>query len=919
MNKVSLPVIVWVVIASSGLYGCSDEKSATQHIEEASSLLLANDVDTAIIELKNAIKAEPRNPVARLRLGDAYLKQGNYISAEKELEKSLSLGAGLDVVLPELASVRAKLGDHHGVKQIMEQAVNIEENAYASVLLYAGVSAVATQDIEEAQDLFSQIIGLDQQSLQAQFAKAYLAHTKQDYSKSLLLVDEILIRAPNHRDAMLFKASTLYSQRQYQSANSVLESYLAITPKDHKAAFFNINSLIKAEQYEQADKKLLALLRVFGTSPLGNQYKAEIEYQKGHFEEAKNYAELSEQYGNKSPLVNVLIGLSAYQLGQLEQTYENLIRVENYFEPSHPVFKVLTIVKIKLGYDNETANSLATMDGLTPDDTSLLQLTSFEMANSGNLEAAQKVISKATALSPNNAQVLAQQGVILLSNQDEAGIRSLEKALALDSELAEVELSLAMQYLKSGEIFKTEEIAEKFLSLENTSEYGHLLNGLIQIEKKAYGDAIQNFNKALKVNENSIMALLNLGFLHEQSPDLAFDYYRRVLNLEPGHKVAIQRFTSLSVKLNQASNAIGFLEELRGTSPDNISIILGLAQNYRFNKQVDKAISLLEEFNANESLPPGYWVILGDSYTQQHKFVEANESFAAGLKLYPEHYLLNLRLIGSLELSRDVPKALKAAMAANQVFPNNPRIKMLLAHLELENNNIEAAKKHIEQFRQNNRNNPFIDRLVGKIAMLEGDFATSVEHLTSVYQHNPNSVNAVRLARALKFNGQQAEAEKTLEVYLEGDPNNTRLRLLLAELYTKENKEKIFEQYNWLIAKNPANIAALNNLAWHQHNFQLSEQAIKTIEKAHQQQPKNLMLLETYGVLLVANNNHHQGIVILEQALAAGSKDVDAHISLAQGYIALNKSQEAKAILLALHSANQTRKPEIEDLLSQLN
>ena len=917
MNKVSS--ITFAITLGLAVNGCSENKSTEQYIEKASTLLASNNVDAAIIELKGAVRKEPKNAVARLRLGEAYLQQGNFNSAEKELEKAHSLGASLEKALPKLASVKAKLGDYVGVKEVLEQATEVEEETLASVLLYAGISATLINRLEEAQDFFSQAVGLDIETPQTQLAEAYLLLTKQNHENSLQIVENVLSDTPDYREALLLKASILYSQQKYKLGNEVLNEYLRITPRDYQTAFNNVNGHIRAGEYDKAELKLSALLKVFSSSAIGNQYKAEIEYQKGDYESAKRNAELSEQQGNQSPFIKILIGFSAYQLGQLEQAYDNLVRVENYFPPSHSVSKVLTIIKVKLGYSDEAVSSIITADSFTDDDTSFLQLASIEMARFGNFEDAQKVISKASIISPNNSRLLAQQGVIKLSNQDKDGIVSFERALELDPNMVEVEFSLGMQYITEGELSKAEKIVARFLENQSSIEYGYVLQGLIGIEKDNYEEAVKSFNNALQVNENSAIALFNLGFLNEASPEVALGYYRRVLEIESAHQGAIQRFTTISAELNKVADAVLFLEGLRKDNPNSFNIILGLAQNYRFSDQLEKAKTLLENIDEQLVLPAGYWVILGDIYTQSREFSKASKSFAEGLRGYPQHYLLNLRLIGSLEMSRELPKALKAAKKADETFPDNPRIKMLLAHLELENKNLEVAKSSVEAFKAKYGNNPFIDRVVGKIAMLERDFATSVESYASVYQHNPNSVNAVLLARALKFNGQQAEAEKALESYLEKDPNNTRIRLLLAELYTEENKEKIFKQYNWLLDKHPKNIVALNNLAWHQHKYQLLDQAIATIEKAYEAKPESLMVLETYGVILIASKKSTEGTAILEKAIAAGSKDVGVYINLAKGYIALNKTQKAKTILSALQEKDHKRDQEIDTLLEQLD
>src|SRR5262249_54965936 len=63
----------------------ADSKKSESYLGEARKSLDKNDVKTALIQLKNAVQADPDNAVARFELGRLQLRLGDYLSAEKEL------------------------------------------------------------------------------------------------------------------------------------------------------------------------------------------------------------------------------------------------------------------------------------------------------------------------------------------------------------------------------------------------------------------------------------------------------------------------------------------------------------------------------------------------------------------------------------------------------------------------------------------------------------------------------------------------------------------------------------------------------------------------------------------------------------------------------------------------------------------
>src|SRR5690606_32059324 len=79
------------------------EQSVDEYMAKADTYLSSNQINAAVIELKNAIQQHPDANQARLMLGKIYLGQGDYASAEKELYKALRSADEQDAIEPLLA------------------------------------------------------------------------------------------------------------------------------------------------------------------------------------------------------------------------------------------------------------------------------------------------------------------------------------------------------------------------------------------------------------------------------------------------------------------------------------------------------------------------------------------------------------------------------------------------------------------------------------------------------------------------------------------------------------------------------------------------------------------------------------------------------------------------------------------------
>ncbi len=914
-SKINNSKLITILCITTVLFACSEQKTTQEYILASKVYIHNIEYGAAIIELKNAVRQAPKDAEARYYLSKAHIEQGSYVNAEKELEKADQFGFDMALLLPDLVFIKSKLNKVEEVYALVENAAALNDEQYTLVLTYAGITALKNKELEKAQDFIAQANTISEASLYSQMGSAYLYHAQNNFSKGIEIIDSVLEVSPEFTEALLLKGHLLFSSEKFIEANEVYTKYRKRHSLANHVRFFEVNSLILAGEYQAADEKVIELLTLFKDAPLALQYKAQIEYQQKNYNQAKKYADMVIQQGDEFLVAKMIAGISAYQLGDIEQAYSNLIGLEKYIPASHPVKKILVAIKIKLGYNMDAVNTLKELEGLTEADAELFQSSSMLLMKAGDFDTAKALLDKASKVAPKNAYVEAQKGMLKLYQNDKTGIDSLEYALKLDPKLAEIELSLAIQYLDNGAEEKAQLIAQKWIDSQNDKASGYLLLGIIHLNKNRNVKAAANFLKVLEVEPANHTALFNLAIIADdaaRSSD-AVDYYQQVLRILPGHKGAIQRLSRLQVKQHDISSNVAFLNDLVDKHPDNITLMLGLAQNLRLNNELKKAISLLEKVKDKSHFSQTYWTILGDSYLQEKNTIKAKTSFDKVLDINENNYVAHLRIIGIYEYERQYQLALDYTLKLLEKFTDNTQLLILKANFELLTGKINAAKQTVEYLQVKGINHHLINKYVAELALTEKDYVTAIDNFNELYEKKPTALNVMLLARALKFNGQKDEATQTLETYLARSIKDHQVRMLLAELYMQFNDEKAIKHLEIINQSEKNNVVVLNNLAMLEMRRARPQQALQYAEKAFELKSNIHQISDTYGSILVMVKDFDTAMTVLENAIKQGSKEGSTYVNLAKAYLATGNNGKVKVLLSSIK--DKTLYSKIEALL----
>jgi len=135
-------------------------KDSTASVKEAEQYIVQGNLKAAEIELRNAIRDAPQDPVLRARLAEVYLREGDAQSAEREARAARERNGNEADYLPVLADAllrQLKFADLINLVQPGNRDPVLESKVRTGL----GVAAVGLRDQAKAETLLSEAIKLD--------------------------------------------------------------------------------------------------------------------------------------------------------------------------------------------------------------------------------------------------------------------------------------------------------------------------------------------------------------------------------------------------------------------------------------------------------------------------------------------------------------------------------------------------------------------------------------------------------------------------------------------------------------------------------------------------------------------------------------------------------------------------------------
>jgi putative PEP-CTERM system TPR-repeat lipoprotein len=243
-----------------------------------------------------------------------------------------------------------------------------------------------------------------------------------------------------------------------------------------------------------------------------------------------------------------------------------------------------------------------------------------------------------------------------------------------------------------------------------------------------------------------------------------------------------------------------------------------------------------------------------------------------------------------------------------------------IAAVHLAAGNPDEALKQARSLQAARPKEPLGFALEGELYAHQKKYSEAANAYAEALKRQATAPIALRLLVLLEAAGRTADGAKVASSWLRDHPKEVSVRLHLAGAdLRKKDLSAASKAYREVLAIDPNNLLALNNLAWILGEMK-DPGALGLAEKAYALEPRNAAIADTLGWLLVERGDAKRGVEILAKAAAAAPDALEIRMHYAKALLKSGDKPGARAELEAVAGASgESRfKTEAAELLKQL-
>ncbi len=824
------------ILLSVALFGCegTPEKRKLKHYQKGMEYLQKNDVQAAILELKNAVEADSSYADAYYQLGLAYAKN-------QEFDKAMIAFDNAAAHDPKNVDARLEVANYYLFRQqdltkAQEELESIlrdfPENAKAHTAL--GSVLYAQQRIDDAIAALKKSLELDPQSVNAAITlgQIYLLQGEQENAQQIFV--DALKRQPENIDVILAAATFYLNTGQVESAKALYAKALTQDAKNSTAAmglaevYLSENDPKMArntiEQFQALNKETLPVeidLRV--RFILGRAYLFE-----GNFQDAMPHLQIVSERLPDLMMAQYSYGLAQAGLGKFElaiAAYQRALR-------------------------------------LNPDHISSLINLAIVYLKNGDAEDAQKTIEQVLGRDPKNAEAIDLQGMIFMQHgQHDAALEQFTSA----EHLAEQE-QLSAQFINQVRLHK----AILFLSLRKPDE------------------ALAILRPSLEANPSSIELQINLGkaLALKGSVQEAIAAYQQVLEREPSSRAALLELSTLYVSTQQYDLARKTLEPLVQKNARDHNVLYVSARidagEGKLNDAKEKLQRVAQE--APKFVEARY--ALAELYQALQDEDGAVKEYESVLNILPDH-LSTLTQLAYIKLQRGVYEdAILYAKRALRVAPDSMAAIGILSSVYAQTKQFDKAIEMLDAVKTRYPDSPAAYMSQAVIHLYQGEFDTAIAlSLQAIERDASNPSPYEIIGRAYLGKNERTQAKTYFQKALEVDSKFVNAYVKLGQLELADGEFLAAMRYfRQALEIAPDAAEAMIELGQIYQRQQRYDEAIAIFEKIPETSVYFRSTLEPLLELYTLQADHNKLISLASKYLKFDEKNTLVRYVLADAY-----------------------------------
>ena len=892
------PALAIAVAAFVPPAGGATERS-TRYLEDARRYLGKGDVQSAIIQLRNAVRSDPNDPALRIELANAYLIVADGPSAEKEFKAGKERGASEADVAVGLARSYLIQGK---ADEILKEfpAADRGPALESSLAVTRGYALFVLRRQADAEGEFDLAARLRPQDPLPLVGLAQVQINKREYVEGEALIDQALVLAPDLSEALGLKGEFRRLGGDVDGAKNYFDKAVDANPHAIAARLGRARILLDRRQIAEAEEDIRAVLAIAPRNPLAVHMAATILALRDMRREALEMLQPLVAAKDVYPPTHLLLGVLQFQLDQFEQADTNLSRYIYLTGGDVRSRKLLAAIHLRRNAPKRAIETLLPIAESAGDDGQVYGLLANAYLRDRQPAEAAKWLDIAAQISRLDPALRMQLAVTRLeAGQSEAAQRELERMIELTPDVTEARILLAMTQIQRGRIDEAAKTARDLVAQAPNDVVALNLSGSIEALRRDYHEARARFESALKVKPDFMPARVNLARLEATEGNVAKarEGYNAIIRQDPKNLEGLLALSALARGEGQPAEALRLLEKAAAENPKAIAPRAQLVEHHLSRREPAKALAWARQMQEIDPALPQSIYALARAQLAAGDWGSAIINYRRLAANLPDSVFALHQLARALAATNDAEGAYKTLQQAVQLDESYVPAVADLIEAELRAGRTEAAAKLAANWRANRPTLAAGDRFVGDVAMRRGRLPEAVQAYKAAFDKEPSSINAMSLHQARMRLGESDVAIAELEKWLATNSGDADGRATLGNSLISVGRIKdataTFEE---ALKHAPDNPGALNNLAW-LYDRQNDPRAIVVAERAYRLAPDHPAIADTYGYLLVRRGEIERGLKLLHEAHAKAPSSGEIAYHLAIALNAAKRPDEARTVL----------------------
>lgn len=853
--------------ADAGAVGSEESQS---HYRQAQDYIEQDDYRAALIELRNALKADSNNVEARLLLADVYLRFGQGIAAQTELEAARQRGA--DRTLTAVSMARAYLVQGRFEEALAEiENIDIPGSDVMDARLILGDVYFAQKEIALARESFESAEAAAPNHYLPKMALSRVAMADGDLELARRKADEAIALAPAESNVYLTKGLVARTEGNQEEAIGYLTSAIDFAPQNLAALIERAATYLDLQREEEAQLDLDAVYSMVPEHPMAHYLSAVLLARQQDFEAA--YGKLEDAgaaIDNFLPGV-LLKGIVAYQIGNLEQASMQLSRFVDELPDNIAARRAYGSTLLRLRNPAAAVSILLPLLDLGDEDPRVYALIGSAYMQMGEYETAQGYLEESVTRAPDAKGVRTQLalGRFVLGDKETA-ISDLEGILEGDPQQLRAAIMLSLIERREGNFDKSISWADQVIEIIPESPIGYNIRGAVHIADKNLEAARQDFGSALEIDDGFHLARSNLAQLErmEDNNDEARRLFQLVLNQDRNNTRALVALTEMAIQSENFVEAVDWAERAVNIAPAVPAYHLMLVQSHIAARNLPRA--LIVALDADQAFPnePTAARMLGKVQFATEDFDGAVSAFSRWARMVPDDIDARLHLARAEWRAGMITDArLTFSRALGMAGSENKTLLADAANFEIAQKNYDAALGYALELSKAHPDTKISNMLFGKLYLESGRYPEAIDAYLRAVEEDDTDITRRALAQAYFASGNGDDAISVLEEWLEGHPDSSDVVNLLSVISIQLGRwEVAARQLEKLVNVGNPDPDFLNNLAYVYHLMD-DDRAVATAQRAYDLRSGDADINDTLGWILVdSDQDIRRGLLLLENA-----------------------------------------------------